>query len=462
MLPEITRTGRVEIKEQGFTSYFSVDGEAHSFSTRYYDNDWRPFPDHLKRKLGQLISSVWVAAIPSQEKVFTHRLSEADIKYLKYISYQTQGLYRMNMRYPSLESDPTLHVTPGETDWSDLDLKEDSCGVYFSGGRDAFCTLGLLEDAGYDPHLMMFNNGSSWDAGENARNYFEEEGRDVNTAWNNFSLLKREITKEHGIFWHLEAPIFQMTWLMSLPMLEHKLNFFGNEATTTRYTSVGKDKILHHSWEQSVHTNQMMTEWSQKEGIGQRVGSIVREMDQYRIMKELYERFPDYWEHAVSCFFVNKDDDYSPCSKCHKCQRNYLVLKAIGGDTSQYDEERIEEYGKDPSDLLWKTMLPNDLSHVNYHIDRYPDYPNQKRREVEGAVFKEERTKPTHFLTRKEFKRVYSSVMDDDECWVLSEPGPKWIPVEDLDHMYDVVEDFETPELGVDTNVENNNSLLNL
>lgn len=464
MLPEQTRTGRVVVNEQGFTSHFSVDGDSHNFSVRYYDDQWKPFPDHLKKRLGEMVSSVWVAAIPSKRKIFTHRLDDPDIDLLEFIAYQTQGFYRRSMKYPAMEPNPTMMVTEGDSGWSEIELEDDGCGLYFSGGRDAFCTLGMLEDADYDPHLIMVNNGSSWDAGEKAREEFTEElDRHIDTAWNNFPVVKREITKEHGVFWHREAPIFYMTFLMSLPMLKKSLMFFGNEATTTRYCSVGKDRILNESWEQSMISTYLMTQWLQEHGVDARVGSILREMGDYRVMKELVERFPDYWDQAVSCFFVDKENEYSPCSKCHKCYRNYLCLRAIGADTSHYDEERLAEYEIDPANLMWKTILPNDFAHINYYAEEYVEAPNQKRPEIEGLMFKPERANPSYFLTRDEFKRIYQSVMDDDECWLLSEPGPQWISTRDLDHIYDIASEWSVEDqFDYSVKIRNNNSLLNV
>jgi hypothetical protein len=461
MIPSQTRTGGVEIKEQGFTSYFSVDGTPHSFSTRYYDGHWRPFPDHLKRRLAQIVGSVWVASIPAEDKIFTHRLNEADIDMLKFIAYQTQGAYRKSMKYPALENRPTLHVTRDNHDWSDIELKTDDCGVYFSGGRDAFCTLGLLEEAGYTPHLQMHNNGSSWDAGELAREEFKERGRQVDTVWNNFSLLKREITKEHDIYWHLESPIFHMTFFESLPMLQQELMFFGNEATTTRYTWVGKDRIHHQSWEQSITATHLMTKWAQENGINLRVGSILREMGDYRVMKELTERYPDYRDLSRSCFFVNTDNEYEPCSKCNKDMRHWLALKAFGGPTDRYDEDRLREHKPDPSILMQDMLLPNDISHMNALTGGFfTDVPEATCPEVEGLMFKKDRSNPSRFLTRDEFKNIYQVVMDDDKCWLLFESGSS---TTDLDYVYDVTEEWDIEQaFDYSVPVEENNSLLNI
>lgn len=475
MLPETVRTGDVTIKEQGFTSYFSVDGESHSFSVRYYDNDWKPFPDHLKKRLARMVSSVWVASIPAKEKVFTHRLNDADIELLEFITYQTQGHYRRAMKYPSLESNPTMHVTEGDDDWSDIELDDEGCGLYFSGGRDAFSTLGLLEDADYDPHLLQVNNGSSWDAGEKSRETFMEDwDRHIDTAWNNFPVLKREITKDHGIFWHREAPIFYMTFFMSLPILEKSLMFFGNEATTTRFCNVGRDRILNSSWEQSQFSTYLMTQWAQKNGFDLRVGSILREMGDYRVMKELVERHRDYWDLSVSCFFVDTDNDYSPCSKCHKDFRNYLCLSAIGADTSQYDMERLQEFEMDPANLMWKTLLPNDFAHMvhkgiledqligdmNFSMD-FLDIPAQERPEIEGLMFKRERANPSYFLDREEFKRIYEAVMDDDSAHLPVDDGANWYHTEDLDHVYDVISEWDVADtFDYSAKITSNNSLL--
>lgn len=457
-LPEVTRTGEAQIRENGFTSYFSVDGNSHSFSVRYYGDCWRNFPKHLKKEVARMVSSVWVAAIPSQEKVFTHRVDDHDIKLLKFISYQNQAHYRKSMKYPSMESSPTLHVTKGGKDWSDIEL-DDGYGVYFSGGRDAFTTLGLVEEAGYDPHIQMHNNGSAWDAGEKAREAFKAENREIDYVWNNFPVIKREITKEHGIFWHLEAPVFHMTFLESLPLIRKKTMLFGNEATTTRYAQIAKDEIFRQSWEQSIMTTDLMTKWAQGKGIDLRVGSILREMSDYRVTKTLYERYPEYADLAISCFFVNADDDFSPCSKCAKCHRKYLALEALGYDHN-FDEERLQKFKMGPADLMADTLLPNDLSHMNSKVNFYPDVPAERCPEVEGLMFREDRCSPARLFERDEFLEMYDVIRGDDDCWIVSEDN-EWEVVEDLDTVYDRVSGWNVQDrLDYSIDVEKNGSLL--
>lgn len=463
MLPGQSRTGKAVVREVGFTSHFSVDGENYSFSVKYHDGDqWKRFPDHLKKKVAELCSAAWVAAVPAQKKIFTHRLSDTDIEVLKYISFQSQGYYRYKVEYPGLEGRPELKVTRGDTNWSDLELDEEGCGVYFSGGRDAFATLALLEDAGYDPHLQMHNWGSTWETGEKARKKFQDEGRDMDTLWNNKKVTERQISKDHNVYWLCEVPTFWLAFFESLPMLKHELMFFGNEATTTRFTSVGKDRILHSSWQQSMITNYLMTQWAEEHGINLRVGSILRELGDYRLTKELVERRPDYWDLSRSCFFVDDEDDFSPCSKCHKDFRNWMILQAIGHEDDRYDEKKLEEYEIDPAKLMWKTVLPNDFSHINYHTNLYPDAPNQERPEIEGLMFKEDRANPAYFLTREEFNRIYEAIMDDDMAWIPNENG-EWTPESDLDKVYDTLEEWSVEDVySYSGKVRENNSLLNI
>lgn len=462
MLPGQSRTGKAVVRENGFTSHFSIDGENYSFSVKYHGDNWKRFPEHLKKKVAELCCSTWVASVPAQKKIFTHRLDDSDVEVIKYISYQSQGYYRNKMEYPGLEGRPELRITRGETSWDQIELDNDSCGVYFSGGRDAFATLALLEDAGYDPHLQMHNWGSTWETGEKARETFEEEDRDMTTCWNNKKVTERQISKNHNIYWLCEVPTFWLAFFESIPMLEQELMFFGNEATTTRYTSVGKDRILHSSWQQSMITNYLMTEWAEENGINLRVGSLLREMGDYRLTRELLERRPDYWELSRSCFFVDDEDDYSPCSKCHKDYRNWIILQALGHDDPRYDEERLGQYEIDPAKLMWKTLLPNDFSHINYHTDLYPDAPNQERPEVEGLMFKKDRANPSYFLSREEFNRIYQAIMGDDEAWLPTESG-RWQSMDSLDAVYETIDDWSVEEqFDYAGKVKKNTSLLNI
>ena len=464
MIPQTAKTGKVNIRENGFTSYFSVDAKTHSFSVKYYEKEkWRAYPDHLKEYVAELVSSVWVAAIPAENKVFTSKLSEADVELMEFIAYQTQGFYRHEMGYPSIEDSPELHVTLGEKDWSDWELRDDECSLFFSGGRDAFCTLGILEDAGYEPHLHMHNNDTSWDAGELARETFQEEGRELDTIWSNFPLVKREITREHDIYWQLEAPKFFMMFFSLFPILEQELVIFGNEATTTRFVRIAKERILHKSWEQSQITNYRMTQWAEKSGLPIRTGSVIREMADYRVVKELAERWPNYDDIARSCFFVNtKDDDYPACSRCHKDFRNFMAREAIGADTSRYDEERLEEFKIEAEELMWKTLLTEDFLHMNELSNMFPLKPKKEFEPVEGLMFRPTRANPSYFLNEDEFVRIYESAMDDDYAWIPSEPGPRWISYNNLSEVYDTISDWDTGEsFEFQLPIKDNNSLLN-
>lgn len=474
MIPQVNRTGKVELNERGFTVWFSVDNQSHTFSVKYYERDkWRTYPDHLKKYVAELVGAVWVAAIPSENKVFTHKLSEADVELLKFITYQTQGLYRYRMQYPSIEDRPKMKVTYGERDWQEMLplLGDDDCSLFFSGGRDAFTALGILEDAGYDPHLHMHNIDTSWDAGELARSTFDKQGRDFDTIWNNLGVLKREITREHNVFWKLEVPKFFVMFFSAFPYLDQELLLFGSEATTTRFVKVAKDRLLHQSWEQSLFANYYMTQWAENSGLPLRVGSINRGLTNYRTIKILGERYPDYDEIARSCFFVNtNEEDYPPCSRCHKDFRNYLCRKAAYLDTSMYDEEQLSEYKIDPANLEWQTLFPSELSHINANVHYFPDVIPMKSPNVEGVMMMPDKCNPTYFLTREEFIKIYEAVRGEDDYWLPADPDVDWqsetdywIPTRDPDKAYDILESWDTLDMyDYSTKVTRNNSLLNL
>lgn len=468
MIPDQARTGEVEVRENGITAYFSVDGENYNFPIKYYGDQWRRFPSHLKQQLGEMVSSLWVATIPADRKIFTHRLDEPDIDVLSYITYQSQNYYRNKADAPSIEGRPEVRVTEGENDWSDIELEHGNCGVYFSGGRDILSTLTFLEDAGYDPHLQMHNNDASWDTGEEARESIQENGKDIDTLWNNRKVVKSAIEKEHNLSLYHVAPRSWMIFFSSLPFLKYDLQIYGNEATTTRYDAVGKNRILHSSWQQSMVSNWMMTRWAQAHGINLRVGSILREMGDYRLTKELVERRPDLWDISHSCFFVDIDNHYKPCSKCHKCLRNCMILEAIGAE-HDYDIDRLKEYEMDPAHIQWATLMPDDLSHMNYlNGGWYRRAPSQEIPRMEGLTFEPQRANPAYFLNEDEFLNIYESVMDDDSCWIHVddlppefEVGGEWLETTDLGLVYEIIDQWEFP-FTYSSKIKKNTSLLQI
>lgn len=464
MIPKQARTGDIDIRENGLTAYFSVDGNSYNFPIKYYGNQWRSFPQYMKRQLGEMVSCLWVATIPADRKVFTHSLDDPDIEVIKYISYQSQNYYRNKVDSPSVEGNPELRITKGDNDWSEIELESGNCGIYFSGGRDIMSTLTFLEDAGYDPHLQMHNNDASWDTGELARETFSEDRqKHIDTLWNNRKVVKSGIEKEHNLSLYHVAPRSWMIFFSSLPFLKYDLQIYGNEATTTRYDKVAKNKILHSSWQQSMVSNWMMTRWADEHDIGVRVGSIIREMGDYRITKELVERRPDLWDLTKSCFFVDEDNDYKPCSKCHKCLRNALILEAIGHE-HDYDLERLREYQMDPAHLQWATIMPDDLSHINSKVGWYRRAPDQEIPRMEGLTFEPERANPAYFLNKEEFLNIYDSIMDDDLCWIPSEYADweatgDYYPTDDLEEVWDIISEWQFP-FEYNAKVKSNNSLL--
>lgn len=466
MIPEVARTGKVKLRDSGFTVHFSVDNQNYSSSFKYYEEDkWKQFPRHLKRKLGEILSSVWVCCIPSEKKIITYGMGDADVDLLEYLTYQSQNYYRSKVGSPSIPDRPHLHVTKTDNDWSAIDLNDDDVGLYFSGGRDAFSTLCMLEDAGYNPHLQMHNDSSSWETGEEAReDFMENRDRHIDTVWNNLKVTFREVEKDHRVFMHHLAPKFWLVFFSSLPLLEHKLQFFGNEATTTRYESVGKDRVLHASWQQSMVSCWMMTKWARGNGIDLGVGSILREMGDYRVLKEIAERRPDYWDISHSCFFVDVDNDYQPCSKCHKDFRNWMILEALDMD-HPYDSQRLKQFEIDPAHLMWKTMLPKDLAHINHLNGRLvPEMPAEKNIRMEGLTFHPERANPSHFMNKEQFLRIYESVMDDDSCWLPKDVDatyPSFEETSDLERVWETISEWDFPFKYM-TVIKSNNSLLDV
>jgi len=465
MIPEQARTGESEIRENGLTAYFSIDGDSYNFPIKYYGDKWRQFPDHMKEQLADMVSSLWVATIPAERKIFTSRLDNPDVEVIKYISYQSQNYYRNKVDAPSIEGNPELRITKGDNDWSDIELESGNCGVYFSGGRDIMSTLVFLEDAGYEPHLQMHNNDASWDTGEQARVEFtEEQEKHIDTLWNNRKVVKSGIEKEQNLSLYHVAPRSWMIFFSSLPFLKYDLQIYGNEATTTRYDKIAKNKILHSSWQQSMPSNWMMTRWADRHDINVRVGSILSEMGDYRLTKELVERRPDLWEVSNSCFFLN-EETYEPCSKCHKCSRNAMILEAIG-TKHPYDLDRLKDYKMDPAHIQWATIMPDDLAHINARNDGwYKRAPQVENERMEGLTFQPQRANPALFLTRDEFLNIYSSVMDDDACWLPTEHTPyhetegPWVKTTDLEFVWDVISEWELT-FEYRAKVTENNSLL--
>lgn len=456
MIPEVVRTQSIEVKENGFTASFSVDNKPHDFFIKYYERDeWVQFPDHLKKYVAELVCSSWVAAVPAQDKIFTFRLSEPDIEVIRFISYQSQSCYASRLDYPAMERRPKHHVTRGQRDWSEFEVDEDGVGLYFSGGRNSFYTLGILEEAGFDTHLQMHNSDNSWEAGQNARTVFEDLERPIDTLWTNFAVVKREITNEHNVFWQDEAPFYWIMYFTSLPYLQYDLNLFGFDASDTGFERVGKDMILDRDWEKSMFSTYYMTRWAQDSGLPLRVGSILRENADSRIDSDLYQRFTDYFRYAVSCPYVDWDsNELAKCSRCLKCQRNYFIRK-YSGVSSEVDEDKIAKFRPDADKLIESELLLTDFAHVNAN-GVYPREPASRNAAVDGLMFKKDRGNPSYFLTESEFKSLYHAMANRLNVFDVSD----WKGV-GIDELWDLLQEWDIEsQYKYNGVVKSNNSLL--
>lgn len=141
-----------------------------------------------------------------------------------------------------------------------------------------------------------------------------------------------------------------------------------------------------------------------------------------------------------------------------------MILEAIGHD-HDYDLDRLREYQMDPAHLQWATIMPDDLSHINSKTGWYKRAPDQEIPRMEGLTFEPERANPAYFLTRDEFLNIYSSIMDDDSCWLPTDHITEnnyqyeWIETTDLEEVWDIISEWQFP-FKYKAKVKSNNSLL--
>lgn len=242
------------------------------------------------------------------------------------------------------------------TQWS---VKENSCGVLLSGGKESLLSYGILNEIGLETHPVFINeSGRHWYTALNSYRYFRENIPNTARVWTNsdrvFSWMVRHLPFIRGDFVNLRADDYPVRlWTVAvflfgvLPLLrKRKAGYLviGDEYDTTR--KVEYEGIPHFDglYDQSRFFDRDITEYFARKAWNVRQFSIVRPLSELLVLRILVERYPELQMQQVSCHMASiKEEKAYPCGKCEKCHRIVGMLKALGADPTRcgYTEDQI-------------------------------------------------------------------------------------------------------------------------
>jgi hypothetical protein len=122
----------------------------------------------------------------------------------------------------------------------------------------------------------------------------------------------------------------------ALPLLKKRgigRLLIGDEFDTTERRSHEGIPHYHGLFDQSRFFDEAMTRYFHRKQWEISQFSILRPCSEFLIQKILTQRYPDLWQHQVSCHAAHKDGDrVFPCGKCEKCRRIVAMLTALNED----------------------------------------------------------------------------------------------------------------------------------
>jgi hypothetical protein len=241
------------------------------------------------------------------------------------------------------------------------ELKENSCGVLSSGGKESLLTYAMLKEIGAEVHPLYVNeSGGHWRTALPAYRHFKKIDPNTVRVWTNVDRLytfmldhMKIIRPDHRKIWSDTYPIrlciFPVYVFLLLPIFaRRKIGnlLIGSELDDPRVLPYFKG-IRHYFgvYDQTQDFDLRMEQWFAKRMPGMRQWSGVRSVSGLIVERILTRRYPELARFQRSCHSCRFDsDNLIPCGKCSKCQGVLLFLLANNVDPSimGYRKEDIE------------------------------------------------------------------------------------------------------------------------
>ncbi len=256
---------------------------------------------------------------------------------------------------------PHQGTIPNRIPWSPAESREERIAILSSGGKDSLLSFGLLNEIGMEVHPIFGNeSGRHWFTALNAYRYFERHVPRTARVWMNtdriFAWMLRHIPFIRQDFASVrsdEYPIRLWTVALflfgSLPLLRKRgvgRLVLGDEYDTTFRLSFRG--ILHYDglYDQSRYFDNAMSRYFASKRWRLSQFSVLRPLSELLIEGILVNRYPQLFEHQVSCHATHTvGSRVHPCGKCEKCRRIVGMVLANGGDPAVcgYTPEQIKD-----------------------------------------------------------------------------------------------------------------------
>ncbi len=232
--------------------------------------------------------------------------------------------------------------------------------VLSSGGKESLLTFGLLREIGRETYPVFVNeSGRHWLSALNGYRHLAAHHPGTMRVWTNcdrvFNWFLRHLPFVRKDFADIRSDAYPIRlWTVAvflfgaLPLLrQHRIGriSIGDEYDTSR--RVRASGIPHYDglYDQSRYFDEALTRYYGKKGWGVRQFSLLRSLSEILVQKTLAERYPDLFEHQVSCHATHSEEErVYPCGRCEKCRRIVGMLVAMNLDprVCGYTQPQIE------------------------------------------------------------------------------------------------------------------------
>jgi hypothetical protein len=218
--------------------------------------------------------------------------------------------------------------------------------ILSSGGKESLLTHGLLREMGCDVYPIFLNeSGRHWLTALNGYRHLARSHPGTERVWTNcdrvFSWFLRRFPFVRQDFANVRSDEYPIRlWTVAvflfgaLPLLRfHRIGnlLIGDEYDTTRKTD--HRGILHYDglFDQSRYFDKALTRYFRRKGYCVEQFSLLRCLSELLVQRTLAQRYPDLFEHQVSCHAAHVERDrVRPCGRCEKCRRVVAMLVAFG------------------------------------------------------------------------------------------------------------------------------------
>jgi hypothetical protein len=250
------------------------------------------------------------------------------------------------------DSDPQAEIEP-ENVYPDQVLargmKEDSCGVLSSGGKESLLTYALLSEVGTDMHPLYVNeSGGHWRTALPSFRYHKEADPNTQRIWTNIDrfynfmldhlhFIRSDHRKVKADTYPIRLCIFPFYIFALLPIFVQE--GIGNLLIGSEFDDLRSPPLYHGIphyfgiYDQHQDYDIRMNDWYSRRISGLSQWSAVRNITGLIVERILISRYPHLAEKQRSCHSCHFDDsEIVPCGTCSKCLGVLLFLMANNGD----------------------------------------------------------------------------------------------------------------------------------